>query len=454
MKTCFSILTGVAALCLAGAVSAQPAPQPAPKTVIYKGAALIDGTGTGLKPNMAIVIKGATIEKVVPTETLGALPTGAKVVDMHEFYALPGLINSHVHLSTKPNRRSEEAILRRDLYGGVTAVRDMAGDGRRLADLARSALLSEIPAPDIYYAAFMAGPEFFNDPRVIDATRGAIPGQVPWMQAITEKTDLKIAVAEARGTYATGIKIYADLPGALVKNIVAEAHRQGILVWTHSAIFPATPKEIIEAGADVVSHVCMLAYQASDKMPRAYHNRAGVEEEKFKGDNRVVQNLFEEMKRRGTILDATLWVYDEIEKQNAKQPKARPSYCSAALADRLLDQAYRSGVLISAGTDGESETADLYPALQDELELLVRKGGMKPMDAIRSATLVGAMTVGHAKDMGTIEPGKLANLVFVAKNPLDDIANLKSVVLTVKRGVAYLRSSYHPIQKDEVPEEQ
>jgi imidazolonepropionase-like amidohydrolase len=79
---------------------------------------------------------------------------------------------------------------------------------------------------------------------------------------------------------------------------------------------------------------------------------------------------------------------------------------------------------------------------------------MTPMDAIRSATLIGAMTIGHAKDMGTIGAGKLANLVFVAKNPLDDIANLKSVVLTVKRGVPYRRSDYRPIQKDEVRDNQ
>ena len=74
-------------------------------------------------------------------------------------------------------------------------------------------------------------------------------------------------------------------------------------------------------------------------------------------------------------------------------------------------------------------------------------GGMKPMDAIRSAMLVGAMTVSHAKDMGTIEPGKLANLVFVSENPLDDIANLKSVTLTVKRGIEYPRGQLPPHPK-------
>ena len=292
MKIYLSICAGLASLCLAGAAWAQPAPQAAPQTVIYKGASLIDGTGADIKPNMAIVVTGTTIQKVLPVAELGVPPANAKIEDVHEFYVLPGLINSHVHLSTEPDRRGEEAILRRDLYGGVTAVRDMAGDGRRLADLARSALLAEIPSPDIYYAAFMAGPEFFGDPRILNSTRGATPGQVPWMQAITDKTDLKLAVAEARGTYATGIKIYADLSPDLVRGIIAEAHRQKIMVWTHAAIFPTSPKEVVDAGADVVSHVCMLAYQASDVMPRQYHNRASVDETKFAGENVVPCKIF------------------------------------------------------------------------------------------------------------------------------------------------------------------
>ena len=106
---------------------------------------------------------------------------------------------------------------------------------------------------------------------------------MPWLQAITDKTDIKLAVAMARGTYATGIKIYANLPAPLVDRITAEAHRQHILVWDHAAVFPASPKQVIDSGADVVSHVCTLAYQASKTMPRAYHDRAPVEEPKFAG---------------------------------------------------------------------------------------------------------------------------------------------------------------------------
>src|SRR5690606_13449342 len=140
-----------------------------------------------------------------------------------------------------------------DLYSGITSTRDMADDLRNIADLARASRIHEIPGPDIYYAALMAGPSFFEDPRVQAASLGAVGGEVPWMRAISPQTDLTMAVAQARGTGASAIKIYANLPGAEVARITAEAHRQGVPIWAHAAVFPATPKEVLDAGADVVS---------------------------------------------------------------------------------------------------------------------------------------------------------------------------------------------------------
>ena len=438
-----------AALCVLIFAASPAFADEAAKTTIYSGVNLIDGTGAALKPHMAIVTRGERILAVVPNSDAAKYEDGAEVVDLHGLTVIPGLINSHVHMATLPNRRLAEAYLRRDLYSGVTAVRDMAGDARALADLSRSALLGEIPSPDIYYAALMAGPQFFKDPRTHAAALGAVPGEVPWLQAITDKTDLRLAVAQARGTGATGIKIYADLPGALVRGITAEAHRQGILVWSHAAVFPATPADAIDGGVDVISHVCMLAYQASKTMPGEYHNRAAVEADKFASDNPVTARLFADMKTRGTILDATLWVYDEMAKEHANAPQSSPPYCSPELAAKLLNQAYRAGVAISTGTDGFSATDAPYPALDDEIEMLVAKAGMTPMDALVAATATGARTVGKAGEMGTIEPGKLADFAVLAKSPLADITNLRTVTLTVKRGVRFRRADYRPISPEE-----
>src|ERR1700742_4274183 len=105
---------------------------------------------------------------------------------------IPGLVNSHVHIATLAIPRDARAYLRRELYSGVTMVRDMAGDVRLIAELKREAAQDEIVAPDIYYAALMAGESFFADPRTHDASIGLEPGKAPWMQAVTTKTDLAL----------------------------------------------------------------------------------------------------------------------------------------------------------------------------------------------------------------------------------------------------------------------
>jgi len=433
------LMTALAALVTIGVARAEP---PAPGLVLYRNATLIDGTGAAARPGMSILTRGEAIERVSPAADLPP-PPGAVVIDASGLYVLPGLINTHEHLATPPDRPFAEAMMKKDLYGGVTAVRDMADDLRQVGDLARAARVGETPGPDIYYAALMAGPAFFMDPRTHAVTQGAVAGQTPWMRAVGPDTDLRQAIAEARGTGASAIKIYADLPGETVAAITAEAHRQGLMVWAHGAVFPASPAQVIGAGVNGVSHVCMLAYQASDVMPAAYHNRAAVEAGRFAGATpAVVTALFDDMRARGALLDATLWVYEEMATEHAAHPSGSAPYCSGALAARLTSEAFRRGVIISAGTDGFSEAADPWPALQDELILLQDKAHLPPLAVIRAATWAGAYAFGHQAEMGAIAPGKLANLVFTTADPSKDVRALKTVTLTVKRGVRYWRKDY------------
>jgi hypothetical protein len=81
-----------------------------------------------------------------------------------------------------------------------------------------------------------------------------------------------------------------------------------------------------------------------------------------------------------------------------------PPYCSSKLAELLTAQAYKEGVLSSAGTDSFAPAEDPYPALQGEIEILVHKVGMTPLDALRSATVISAMSMGQQAEMGTLNP--------------------------------------------------
>jgi imidazolonepropionase-like amidohydrolase len=418
---------------------------PPPRTV-YRHAALIDGTGAPLRPDMAVAVEGERIAAVLPDRALTRRGlAGARVVDLAGRFLLPGLIDSHQHVATPPERAKAVATLRRQLYSGVTAIRDMADDVREVRALQAMGRSGEIAAPDIVWPALVAGPGFFADPRVAAASRGFAPGTAPWMQAVDGKTDIPAAIARAKRTGAAALKIYADLPAPLVARLAAEAHRQGLAVWAHGMVFPATPAEVVAAGPDVVSHVNYLAYQAMAKRPQSYEKRFPIDYALFaQRDHPAMTALFREMRRRGIVLDATIRVYAEREKQAARQGEAPRG--ATALASRLTLQAWRAGVAISAGTDGETEEGDPWPAVIEEMELLGR-AGLPPLPVIEAATLTGARTMRLEREMGSVAPGKLANLVVLARNPLDSLGNLRSVVLTVKRGREYPRGDYRETKR-------
>jgi imidazolonepropionase-like amidohydrolase len=429
----------------AGAPAPYAAP-PAGTVAIYRQATLIDGTGEPARQSMTIVVGGAQIRLVAPdAEVPAELLAGAEVIDCDGQFVIPGLIDSHQHIATPPDRPAAEATLRRLAYAGVTAIRIMADDLRQVGDLARATLVGEIPGPDIAYAALMAGPGFFDDPRTWQVSQGETPGLVPWMQAITGETDLPLAVAMAKGTHAKAIKIYADLPAGTVAAITAEAHRQGLGVWAHGAVFPASPSEVIGAGVDSVSHVTMLAYEAAAGQLSSYKDKPPVDYDRFAaGDDPRLESLFAQMREQGTILDATASMWTKTWDAPADPDGQARAAANATLSASLTAQAYRAGVPIATGTDYETGPQHPFPALHDEIAFLVNRCGIPAAQAIRSATLIGARSIGAEASMGTIEAGKLANFVVLAEDPLADITNLSSIALVVKRGHRYDRAGYEP----------
>jgi len=412
--------------------------------VVYRGLTLIDGIAKSADParrtDMAVVVSGDTISAIVPSAELNASMTqGAEIVDAHGLFAIPGLIDSHVHYATEPARALAEAELKRDIYGGLTGVRDMAGDARALADLLRAALINEIPSPDIYYAALVAGPGFFEDPRTVSSSLGMRPGHVPWLYAVTEKTDLPLAVAQARGTGATGLKIYADLPGALVRALIVEAKRQDFPVWTHQQVYPATPYDSL--GATSVSHVCMIARYVLEPGKQNYGHSDEPSYAGMTAADPGIDKYVAALAASGTIMDATLSVYLP---PAVPDPKAPPSKrCPIALAGDITRAMQRAGVKIVAGTDSDAGPDNPYPALYIELEALVRDAGMSPYQAIVAATRNAAAALGKDREFGTLEPGKFASMVLLKEDPTLDIAKLRSVAITVKRGKRFLRADYH-----------
>jgi imidazolonepropionase-like amidohydrolase len=386
---------------------------------------VIDGTGAAPRPDRTLLLRAGRIAAELPSDSTKP-PADAEVLDLRGRWVIPGLIDTHVHLATDPSAGDRRDLvvqrLRNALHGGVTTVRDMAGDARALAELSRAALVGDIESPAIYYAALAAGPEFFTDERVLAVSRGVPPGQAPWARAVTAKTDWRQMVAEARGTGATAIKVYAALSAPVLRPLVREAHRQHLLVWAHATLFPARPSEVVEAGVDVVSHASLLAWEGVAQLP-GFGERRRVDPPPV--DDPRIQRLLREMARRGTLLDATLFVMGDA------PPRIR-QWCA-----EVTRAAWAAGVPISAGTDSIGVDAPgTLPNIHEELRLLV-EAGIPPLAAISAGTRNGARALGIESSRGTIATGKAADLVVLSADPVADIRHTRDIVLVFRNGIRY-----------------
>ncbi len=398
--------------------------------VALTGVTLWDGTGSPGRAGTTILLHGPRIAGVFK-DGAQPIPPGATVRAFPGKYVIPGLMDTHVHVgsdvSGEDARPRAERRLCRALLGGITAARDMAGDTRALASLKRDAKVGDIASPDLYFAALWAGPAFFSDPRTAQASAGEVPGSMPGMRAIDSTTDLRLAVAEARGTGATAIKLYAELTPQLVTAATAEAHRQGMLVWAHAAMAQVSPLQTATAGVDVMSHASLMARQLGrDGYAALVKDSAGPIQGKF--DTPTFDSLFSEMRRRGTIMEPTLFIYD------GERGALRP------IAVEITRRAHRAGIPIVAGTDSlgsGDEGAWVEPNLHTELRLLVQAAGLSTTEALAAATRTAARTMGTLDERGTVEAGKLADLVVLDADPVADITNTTRIRAVVKRGAFY-----------------
>jgi len=401
-----------------------------PKLLVLNNAILIDANHRVPSAPKTVIIKGGKIIEVIASGS-GSFPDSAVIINLKGKYLLPGLIDSHVHMATDPdggdNHIHTMQILEQMLYSGVTTVRDMAGDARILAGLARDANTCQISSPDIYYSALMAGASFFKDPRTQASSSGGVAGSMPYMKAITDTTNLVLAVAEAKGCGARGIKLYADLPPGLVDRILKEAESQKITVWSHAWLQQAKPSDLVNAGVNSISHAPLFIHEKLNKVPEAWKKKTYTAE----AWDKMVPNLdalFLLMKKHHTVFDATLLTY---QKWAISDTTVRWAY---EVAKRITARAHAAGVTISAGTDDDQEQF-----VQDEMRLLVSDAGFSAIDAIVAATIYSAAALNMQASKGSIGKGMDADLLILTRNPLENIDNIKSVDLVIKKGRVYQR---------------
>lgn len=424
-------------------------PVPQNETLALTNATVINGVGGRPQPRKTIIISGGRIADIF-TAGKKKIPTGATVMDLSGKFVMPGLIDSHYHLLPY-DKEKEKLIARFALLGGITSVRDMAGDGILLAELAKDARDDNAQSPRIYFSALMAGQTWFVDARVAAMMHGFPAGQAAWARAIKPETDIAKAVTEAKATGATGIKLYADLPPDVVGKITKEAHRQGLKVWSHSTIFPSKPSDAVAAGVDVVSHSVLMVFELNDKLPDV-SDKASYRTVDWKNasvDAPAMTALLRQMRKRGTILDDTiihtaLRQVPGIVKSEAAlaEEKRLPGYAAAVenWTYGVTKRAHELGIPLVAGTDfSEHPESQDFPNIHTEMELLVTKCGLTPLEAITAATRNGAIVLGIEKSYGTIAKGKTADLVILSADPSADIRNTTTILFVIKGGKLYKR---------------
>jgi hypothetical protein len=408
-------------------------------SVVLADVTVIDGTGAPPQPRMDLVIEGGRITAVFPAGSR-PLPAGARVLDVAGAYVMPGLIDAHVHLASF-ERPPEilRALLRFALLGGVTTVRDMGGNTERVAALAAESRPASALAPRIYYSAVVAGPAWFAsyDPARIHFWSGErAPGTAPGVRVLTDTTDVPALVREAVALGATGIKVYSDVPADRLTALAAEAHRQGLRVWSHAVVPPARPDAVVSA-ADVVSHADQLIWVTAP--PSAAPGDRAVRSGLLRttpADAPAITTLLEAMRARSVILEPTLLVMQLGRVRDEGAPLA-PLDTLPAWAVAVTRRAHALGVPLVAGTDAlGTET----PNIHAELQILVDQVGLTPLEAIRAATERGAQALGLADSTGTVAAGKWADLLVLRANPAEDVRNTQTIRYVVRGGHVHERT--------------
>jgi imidazolonepropionase-like amidohydrolase len=392
--------------------------------LVLTNVTVIDGIHPYKQEGMSIIIQGNTIVEIDKSSSI-SIPETASVINLKGKFVIPGLIEGHVHIRNLPDTQFAYT-----LRCGITTIRCMGDDVSYLKLIIDAINNGEISGPDIYYSAVFAGERFIKgDIRAKMATPGNYTlGEAPWIRMIDENSDILSVVMDAKKCGATGIKLINYLPPDQVKYITNEAHRQQMKVWFHPHLTYSDSKVIAEAGVDLITHAPLILLPS--KWDLKTDGSLTVELDSL--NSMRADSIFNIIKENNIFLEPTFSVYfDMLNKisDDSSKNQLKKRYVG------IVKKANKLGITIIAGTDVDlPQSPDEKPALFDEIKYLVKLVGMTPYEALSSATLFGAKAIGIEKTHGSIETNKIADIVVLEKDPIDNIENLKTTSIVIKNG--------------------
>lgn len=391
---------------------AKPAPT---KTTAIVGGTLIDGRGGPPVTNAIIVVRG---EKIVAagSRTSVSVPKDAEVVEANGLSLLPGLIDSHFHLD------GDDPLPSLYLSHGVTSARD-PGAWIEAYDVVRK---SGQPIPRL----FLAGPH-------LDTAPPAYPHDA---FIVRDAEETRLAVNRFIDQGASSIKVYFRLPLGLIRVAAETAHARGVPVTSHLEIVDAA--DAIRAGVDGVEHItsfgtALLPLREAEKYRQSVlADNNARREGRYKIWSEIDLNsprvapLLELIARRGTFLSPTLAVF---EKQTGDKGATEMHVRGFAQMMKFVGMTKRAGAHIVTGSHSSVPHAERGWAYQRELELLV-ESGLTPMEAIVAGTMENARFFRISDRLGSIEIGKLADLILVEGDPSKDISVMRRIKRVMLNG--------------------
>ncbi|MGE0130274.1 MAG: amidohydrolase family protein [Blastocatellales bacterium] len=385
------------------------------KPVAIIGATLIDGRGGAPINDSAVVIRGARIVAAGKRNSI-TVPKDAEAVDASGLTLLPGFIDSHFHIdgnSTLP------ALF---LTHGVTSVRD-PGQWIEAYDAAQK---SNAPIPRL----FLAGPH-------LDTPPPAYPADSFIVRDADEARD---AVNRFIDQGATVIKVYFRLPLGLIKVVTETAHARGVPVTAHLEIVDAT--DAIRAGVDGIEHITSFGTALTPLREAEKYRQAVLADNNARRDGRYkmwseidldspqVRQALDLIVKRGVFVSATLAVFERrAGDRNTNETHARGFKNMLKFAG----MAKRAGARVVVGSHSNVPHAERGWAYHREMELFV-ESGMTPMEAIVAATTENARFFRIDDRLGSVEAGKLADLVLVEGDPLKEFGALRRIKRVMLNG--------------------
>ncbi|UCF38868.1 MAG: amidohydrolase family protein [Acidobacteriota bacterium] len=444
LRNSFLVAASVLILLMTGAASAEK--------LVIQNVVIIDPAEAEPQPGMTVVVDGSRIEVVAKT-TAGEVWGAARVIDGSGKYLIPGLWDMHVHLRDLGN------TLPLFVVNGVTGVRDMGSEIAKTQALKAAIAAGTVLGPRIKSAGLMLESRSWLEQYVEIMRQSAPEAEVQRFLktrlAVEDAEDAGAAISSLLESGSDFIKIRHAPSKEAFLAIAAAARQRGVQLTGHY-VWNVELIDVSNSGQASIEHNILPGFNERDSQEKQrifdalVRNRthwvptlvaAEVETTAFDDLREQVEDRKGERDNRMRYVSPQIyrgWLETiEMNEHDKERPPVEVIREMVDGSNQFLRDAREAGVLMMAGTDAPTTGVFFGFSLHDELRLLVDRYGFTPREALHSATTVPVRFLGLEDELGSIQKGKVADLLLLKADPFDDISNTRAIDAVIYSGRVY-----------------